>query len=111
MGNRTIRVFWGKQSTGWLNFNWNNVIFPQSVVHVSACEYFAPKDSLFGVEGMQRMRGAASIWVKNVRPHGPNPGDSITGGVEFFLQVDWGEPLNVATDITVFDPPETKHLI
>jgi len=111
MQARTIRVFWRNARTGWHNFNWNGVITPQSVVHISACEAFFPPNNLFGVEGVQRKRGDAAIWVKNVHPHGPNPGDTITGGVEFFLQVDWGTPLDVATDITVFDPPEQKTIV
>ena len=111
MEARTIRVFWRSASTGWFNFNWNGVITPQSVVHVSACECFIDPGSLFGAEGVTRTRGDAPIWVKNVRPHGPNPGDTITGGVEFFLQIDWGTPLSIATDITVFGEPEQKIII
>lgn len=110
MEARTIRVFWRNVSTGWINFNWDGVITPQSVVHVSACECFFP-ESIIGVEGVGRTRGAAPIWVKNVRPHGPNPGDTITGGVEFYLQIDWDTPLSVATDITVFGEPEDKAIV
>ncbi|WP_177198135.1 hypothetical protein [Nitrosomonas communis] len=49
--------------------------------------------------------------MKNFRPHGPNPGDSITSGVEFLMQIDWGNPLNIATDITVFGEPEQKIIV
>jgi len=111
MAVRTIRVFWRNVVTGWFNFNWNGVITPQSVIHISACECSFPADNLFGAEGIIRWRGEAPIWVKNVRPHGPNPGDTITGGVEFYLQIDWGTPLNVATDITVMDEPEQKLIV
>lgn len=111
MEARTIRVFWRNVSTGWLNYNWDGVITPQSVVHVSACECFFPEGSIFGVDGVTRFRGAAPIWVKNVRPHGPNPGDTITGGVEFYLQIDWNTPLSIATDITVFSEPEDKTIV
>jgi hypothetical protein len=111
MSERTIRVFWGKQSTGWKNFNWDGVITKESVVHISACEYDVNELNLFGVEGMHRSRGDAAISVKNVRPHGPNPGDTITGGVEFFLEVDWDSPLLVATDISVFDDPMQKIVV
>ena len=111
MEARTIRVFWRNVSSGWFNFNWNGVITPNSVVHVSACECFFPEGNIFGTEGVIRGRGDAPIWVKNVRPHGPNPGDTITGGVEFFLQIDWGTPLNVSTDITVVGDPEQKIIV
>ena len=111
MEARTIRVFWHNRSSGWVNFNWNGVITAQSVVHVSACECFFPEGNLFGAEGVLRHRGEATISVKNVRPHGPNPGDTITGGVEFFLQIDWDSPLNVATDITVLGDPEQKTIV
>ncbi|WP_193044710.1 hypothetical protein [Mycolicibacterium baixiangningiae] len=108
---RTIRVFWRDQKSGWFNFNWNGVITPQSVVHISACEAGFPENNLFGAEGAFRFRGAAPIYVKNVHPHGPNPGDTITGGVEFYLDIDWDSPLDVATDITVLDPPEDKVVV
>ena len=105
------RVFWRKQRSGWLNFNWNGPIQPNSVVHVSACECFFVPGSIAGVDGITLHRGAATIHVKNVRVHGPNPGDTITGGVEFFLQIDWNAPLDVATDITVMGPPESKFIL
>lgn len=111
MEARTIRVFWHNMTSGWVNFNWNGVITAQSVVHISACECFFPEDSIFGTEGVVRHRGAAPISVKNVRPHGPNPGDTITGGVEFFLQIDWDSPLHIATDITVLGEPEQKVFV
>lgn len=64
-----------------------------------------------GADGITLQRGAATIHVKNVRAHGPNPGDTITGGVAFFLQIDWNAPLDVATDITVMGPPESKFIL
>lgn len=111
MEARTIRVFWRNMTSGWVNFNWNGVITPQSVVHISACECSLPENNLFGAEGVVRHRGAAPIYVKNVRPHGPNPGDTITGGVEFYLQIEWDSPLHIATDITVLGEPEQKFLV
>jgi hypothetical protein len=74
-------------------------------------ECIFPPGSIFGAEGVIRHRGDAAIWVKNVRPHGPNPGDTITGGDEFFLQIDWRTPLNIATDITVLGEPEQKIIV
>jgi hypothetical protein len=111
MEARTVRVFWRSARTGWFNFNWNNVITPKSVVHITACECKFPEQGLFGAESVVLHRGLAPIWVKNVRPHGPNPGDTITGGVEFFLQIDWDTPLSIATDITVFGEPESKTIV
>jgi hypothetical protein len=101
---QTIRVFWRNARTGWFNFNWNGVINHNSVVHISACECIFP-------DGAIRHRGAAPIWVKNVRPHGPNAGDTITGGVEFFLQIDWDSPLHVAVDITVLGEPQQTMVV
>jgi hypothetical protein len=105
---KTIRILWKDASTGWFNYNWNGVITPDSVVHISVSEAILPSGgSIFGGAdfGRIRHRGAAPIWVKNVRPHGPNAGDTITGGVEFYAQIDWGVPLHIVTDITVLDPP------
>ena len=49
-----------------------------------------------------RSRNETTVGIKNVRPYGPKPGDFITGGVEFFLQIDSETPMSVATNITVF---------
>jgi hypothetical protein len=111
MEPRTIRVFWRNRTSDWVNFNWDGVITPQSVVHISACECKFPEGGIFGAESVILHRGLAPIWVKNVRVHGPNPGDTITGGVEFFIQVDWDTPLDVATDITVMGTPEDKAIV
>lgn len=115
MEAQTIRVFWPRQTTGWKNFNWDGVITAESVVHISACEYHMVRDASSGAEGPIRARGDAPIWVKNVHPHGPNFGDTITGGVEFYLQVDWGtllsDPLDVALDITVIGVPSQRQVI
>ncbi|MCB0096803.1 MAG: hypothetical protein KDE50_12405 [Caldilineaceae bacterium] len=111
MASQTIRVFWRNAATGWFNFNWDGVITPRSVVHISASECALSEGGFFDGEHVQRHRGEAPIWVKNIRPHGPNPGDTITGGVEFFLQIDWETPLNVATDIIVLGEPEGYELV
>ena len=107
--SRTIRVLWPHCQTGWFNYNWGGVINENSVVHISASEFdpqippnvISPDIFLGKKIGESRIRGAATIYVKNVRPH-----KSGGGGVEFFLQVDWGTPLRVVTDISVLDPPE-----
>ena len=109
---RTIRVWWPNQSTGWKNFNWTNVINGRSVVHISACEAAAlPSPTPIGgvtqdVIGNLRIRGAAVIGVRNVHPH-----DDGGGGVEFVLEVNFGSPLNIVTDITVEDPAEAGFAV
>jgi hypothetical protein len=45
--------------------------------------------------------GLAPVWVTNVGPHGV-PGVEA-GGVEFFLQVDWPNALDVVVTITVHE--------
>ena len=99
---RTTTIYWRNHSSGWFNFNWNNVIFDGSVVHIAACEW-APESHLQGAPPGKKFQGQATIYVKNVVVHG---GDTYTGGVQFYLQIDWPNPLNVVTDITVFDPAE-----
>ena len=96
--SQTIRHHWtGLKGRRALNFNWD-AIDHDSVVLVTASEYAlnaaAPATS-------QRFVGAASITVANVTPHGP-PYDS-NHGVTFVVDVAWGAPLNVVTDITVPD--------
>jgi hypothetical protein len=92
-----------------MNWDWNGVINANSVVHISASECTLPNAN--NPAQCVRFQGSAPIWVANVKPHGPRPGDTITGGVEFDLVVEWYDnngnplPLNVMTDITVLDPP------
>jgi hypothetical protein len=105
--SRTIRVWWPNQATGWKNFNWTGVINNSSVVHISVCEATALPPPGFGstadfIAGT-RFRGAASMGVRNIHPH--------PDGVEFFLEVNWGNPLNVVTDIIVEDPAEDGHIV
>jgi hypothetical protein len=107
MAARTIRVFWPKRTTGWVNFNWVGVINAKSVVHVAVSEGALPQQPQFGfpLDVISRFRGAATMFVKNVHPH-----DEGGGGVEFFVQIDWPSPLNVVTDITV-DAPEDGFIV
>ncbi len=106
--SRTIRVMWRGTSSGWHNFNWGGVIDQNSVVHISACEGTLTPGIFGPLQAIGRFAGAASIYVKNVQPHADQGGG---GGVGFFLQVDWGSPLNVVTDITVEDPPEQGFVV
>jgi len=106
---RTIRVFWPQRVSGWVNFNWGGVIDQQSVIHIAASEGTMDQQSLFGpLNAIERMSGEAVIGVRNVRPHGDDGGG---GGVEFYLEVGWGSPLNVVTDITVFELPEQAVVV
>ena len=45
-----------------------------------------------------------NISVTNVVPHGP---EGASGGVEFALNIDSREPVDVAVTITVFEPWES----
>ncbi len=107
---RTIRVWWPSQATGWKNFNWTGVINGRSVVYISACEATPLPAPQFGTTqdfiAGTRFRGTAVIGVRNVHPH-----DDGGGGVEFFLEVNWGNPLNIVTDITVEDPAEQGFIV
>ncbi len=96
---QTIRKYWapfkGRET---LNFNWP-IINHDSVVLITASEYAVatpPSDE-------HRFIGSASITVENIAPHGP-PFDP-NHGVTFVVNVDWGTPLPVVTDITVLDAP------
>ncbi|MGC2373213.1 MAG: hypothetical protein WA484_04995 [Solirubrobacteraceae bacterium] len=82
-----------------MNFNWSS-INANSVVLVTASEY-DPQGAPDADGSAQRIVGDALIRVDNIAPHGP-PSDR-NQGVTFVLEVDWDEPLNVCTDITVLD--------
>ncbi|MFM9445536.1 hypothetical protein [Streptomyces acidiscabies] len=85
------------------NFNWA-AINATSIVNVTACEYVpAPGDAHGGFGGVDRKRfvGAADVWVTNIAPHGP-PFDP-NNGVTWVLHHNWGTPIHLCVDITVFD--------
>jgi hypothetical protein len=105
---RTIRVWWPNQTTGWKNFNWTGVINGRSVVHISATALPPPElgTPVQDFIARTRFRGLAFIGVRNVHPH-----DDGGGGVEFVLEVNWGNPLNIVTDITVEDPAEDGSIV
>ena len=99
---QTIRKYWGAfKGRVTLNYNWP-AIDQDSVVMVTASEYNPAH---------VRFIGAASITVANIAPHGP-PFDP-NHGVTFVVNVGWGSPLNIVTDITVLDnkPIETQTYI
>ena len=94
---QTIRKYWGRlQGRARLNYNWG-AINHDSIVIITASEYIptSPPGNAF------RFIGAASVTVENISPHGP-PFDP-NHGVTFIVNIDWGAPLYIATDITVLD--------
>jgi len=95
---RTCRQYWWNlQGHCRLNFNWD-AIDHDSVVIVNVSEYAVDgPDPAHG----PRFLGAAPITVENVSPHGP-PFDP-NHGVTMMINVEWGAPLHVVTDITVLD--------
>jgi hypothetical protein len=99
---QTIRKYWrAHKGRVTLNYNWP-AIDQDSVVVVTASEYNNEH---------VRFIGAASITVANIAPHGP-PYDP-NHGVTFVVNVDWGSPLNIVTDITLLDdkPIETQTYV
>ena len=95
---QTVRQYWqGLHGRVPLNFNWG-AINHNSVVLVSAAEYNVDAAS---PATSPRFVGAANITVSNVCPHSP-PYDP-NHGVTFVVTVDWPQPLNIVTDITVLD--------
>lgn len=99
---QTIRKYWGAfRGRVALNYNWA-AIEQDSVVVVTVSEY---------TNEHVRFIGSASITVANIAPHGP-PYDP-NHGVTMVVNVDWGSPLNIVTDIALLDskPIETQLYI
>lgn len=94
----SARVFWQMNpGRNVVNLNWD-AISADSVVMVSASEYTANSQQL--PDGSdQRFVGSADVTVSNVTPHGP-PFDP-NHGVTFVVEVGWGSPLTICTDIAV----------
>ena len=104
---QTIRKYWGRlQGKARLNYNWDAIKHDSTVI-ITASEYIRTDP----VRNDFRFTGDASITVENIAPHGP-PFDP-NHGVTFIVNVDWGEPLFIATDITVLDniPAEIDYFI
>jgi hypothetical protein len=98
---RAVRNYWqGLEGRTVLNFNWD-AIDNDSVVLVTAAEY---SPDAADVPESPRFVGAASVTVRNVAPHGP-PYDA-NHGVTFVVDVAWGSPLNVVTDIVLVEAAE-----
>ncbi|WP_331447405.1 papain-like cysteine protease family protein [Streptomyces xanthochromogenes] len=95
---RTVRQYWhGLSGRTVLNFNWNEIDH-DSTVWVTVSEYSV---NAADVKHSPRFVGDANVRVGNISPHSPpyNPNHGVT----FVVNVDWGAPLNIVTDITVLD--------
>jgi len=100
---QSVRAFYrGIKGRAELNLDWAPITI-DSAVAITAAEWLAPADPGYVLAEQRPHLGDATIWVSNVGPHG---GPNEPGGVEFALQVDWGDPLDVMVTITVFDPVE-----
>jgi hypothetical protein len=75
------------------------------VVHITAAEIRVGTDQtkVDQVPPLQDFHynlGAANVWVSNIGPHRDEYREE-TGGVEFYLHVDWDSPIDVAITIIV----------
>ncbi|WP_025149207.1 hypothetical protein [Bacillus sp. H1a] len=52
-------------------------------------------------------KGDAKVSVKNVAPHT----DGDAKGVNFYLEIEWPELINVALDITVLGQPDGGQIL
>jgi hypothetical protein len=99
---RSIRILYrGVQGRVRCNHNWQP-INEKSAVVITAAEW-APAGGIFGVTVGRPNLGDANIYITNIGPHNPEGAD---GGVEFYLHVDWGAPLNVIVTISVLEDIE-----
>lgn len=71
-------------------------ITKDSVVHISVSEATRIPPESF-TPRFDRFVGSSNITVHNVSPS--------DGRVDFVVTVDWPNPLNIVTDISIFDPP------
>ena len=103
-----FRHFWGPQKTGRFTFGWD-AIRHDSYVVVTASEGLPPLENVLSDPGdPQRFVGSAHFQVSSVAP--------FDGGVSFWVIIGdaqavltgyfnwWIDPLNLWTDITVFNP-------
>jgi hypothetical protein len=123
--SRSFRHYWPYPIQGrqWLNLNLPGLVImtPRGVdpyagdtalsaVLITACEYWPPgnRGPFYDFRDQTLIRGDANIWVSNIRPYVRrwwNAADPVlqNGGVEFVINVNWFEPLFVATTVTVLD--------
>ncbi|MBD0748030.1 hypothetical protein [Streptomyces sp. CBMA152] len=93
------QYWWNLQGRTRLNFNWG-IINHDSTVIITASEYSVDNND---PRHSPRFIGAATVTVENISPHSP-PYDP-NHGVTFTVNVEWGSPLHIVTDITVLDGP------
>ena len=89
------------------NYNWPP-IHKGSAVIVTAAEWKQTGRDPAGDWTGRPHLGEATVHVTNIGPHDPEGG---AGGVEFFLHVDWHEPLTVQVTISVLDPVEEVRVV
>jgi hypothetical protein len=78
------------------------VIHSTSIVLISASEARSDDVPRF-TPVIERFVGAAPITVRNIAPQ--------EGFVDFWIYVEWKDPLDVAVDIVVLDPPMLMVLV
>jgi hypothetical protein len=101
---QSIRILYRGQKGLKIRKNFNlPAINLDSAVIITAAE-FAPHFGGLGGGPKTLGRpnlGLAPVYVTNIGPHGVAGGEA--GGVEFFLNVDFGSPLDVIVTITVLE--------
>jgi hypothetical protein len=88
------------------NLNLPGVIFSaQAVVHINAGEIKPGPRTQVGdiTQDFIYQLGDANVWVSNVSPHYNSHFGGEQGGVEYILNVDWPEPLDIGVTVTVED--------
>ena len=78
------------------------VIQSTSIVLISASEARSDDIPRF-TPVIERFVGAAPITIRNIAPQ--------DGFVDFWIDVEWADPLDVAVDIVVLDPPAFMVLV
>ncbi|WP_144466561.1 hypothetical protein [Bacillus nitratireducens] len=96
----TLRVYYANQKSGWQYINWGNQIDPFPVVHLCAREAWLDETQTDPLDRIKLYKGEAGIYIKNVLPSRNSDG---TLRVDFYLQIDWTEALNVCVDFTVVE--------
>ncbi|MDQ7236784.1 hypothetical protein QYM13_23840 [Bacillus pacificus] len=104
---RTWRVYYRSITSGWFNFNFGTEVRGDAVFHISATQGVLV-ESPDPLVRAGTHKGSAPIYIKNVSPHWYS---DATSGVNYWIQVDWNEPLDIRVDITVFDPPTANDVV
>ncbi|HUK22963.1 MAG TPA: hypothetical protein VLV49_00185 [Terriglobales bacterium] len=106
------RYFWGKQKTAQFNFNWG-AIRHDSYVVITASEGDPPSGEIYDPNKPHRFVGDAHFQVSSIAPRDGAVtfwviiGDAKALGDHNFFNW-WAAPLNVWTDITVFDASDPE---